>query len=81
MLVEHYLESDADKDGKLSQDEIASMDERGKRGVADADKNSDGFLDRTELTVAAAAAIQMMQRNRGGGDGGRGGGPPVGGGE
>jgi HlyD family secretion protein len=91
MLVERYLESDADKDGKLSKDEVAAMDERRKQGVADADKDSDGFLDRTELTVAAAAAAQRMREMKGGGGGegrggeGRGGpgggGPQLGGGE
>jgi multidrug efflux pump subunit AcrA (membrane-fusion protein) len=82
MLVARYLESDADKDGKLSQDEIATMDDRRKQGVADADKNADGFLDRTELTVAAAAASQRMRERGGpGGPGGGGGGPQLGGGE
>jgi hypothetical protein len=84
MLVDRYLESDADKDGKLSKDEIAAMDERAKQGVADADKNTDGFLDRTELMAAAAAAMARM-RERGGGPGGGcpgGGGPgALGGGE
>ena len=85
MLVERYLESDADKDGKLSQEEIAAMDDRAKRGVADADKNADGVLDRTELTVAAAAAVQRMgeggRRGGPGGGGGPGGAPALGGGE
>ena len=82
MLVDRYLESDADKDGKLSQDEVATLDERRKQGLTDADKNSDGFVDRTELTVAAAAAMQRMRGGGGGGaGGGPGGGPPIGGGE
>ena len=86
MLVERYLESDTDKDGKLSQEEIAAMDDRAKRGVGDADKNSDGYLDRAELTIAAAAAVQRMGAGgRRGGAGGGGadasGGPALGGGE
>jgi hypothetical protein len=82
MLVDRYLESDADKDGKLSQDEVATLDDRRKQALADADKNSDGFLDRTELTLAAAAAAQRMRGGGGGGGGGPGGGgPPIGGGE
>jgi HlyD family secretion protein len=79
MLVDRYLEADGDKDGKLSKDEVASLDERRQQGVAEADKNSDGFLDRTELTVAAANAMQRM-RERGGPSGGPGGGGPGGGG-
>lgn len=85
MLVDRYLESDADKDGKLSKDEIATMDERAKQGVADADKNTDGFLDRTELMTAAAQAMAQMRERMGkggGGPGGGGGGPgALGGGE
>jgi hypothetical protein len=82
MLVERYLESDADKDGKLSKDEVAAMDERAKQGIADADKDSDGFLDRTELMVAASQAMARM-RERAPGSGGPGGGGPgaLGGGE
>jgi len=86
MLVDRFLESDADKDGKLSKEEVALMDDRRKQGVADADKNSDGFLDRTELTVAAAASMQRMREMKGGGGGpggpdGGGGGRQLGGGE
>jgi RND family efflux transporter MFP subunit len=84
MLVDRYLESDADKDGKLSQNEIATMDDRRKQGVADADKNSDGFLDRAELTGAAVAAMQRRGPGGGGpgGPGGPGGDrPALGGGE
>ncbi len=81
MLVDRYLQSDADGDGKLSKDEVATMDDRAKQGVAEADRDADGFLDRTELTtVAAAAMARMRERNQGGGPGG--GGPPgTGGGE
>jgi HlyD family secretion protein len=82
MLVDRYLQSDADGDGKLSKDEVATMDDRAKQGVAEADRDADGFLDRTELTSAAAAAMARMreQRQGGGGPGGPGGGGPGGGG-
>lgn len=76
MLVDRYLESDADKDGKLSKDEIATLDERAKQGVATADKDSDGFLDQNELLVAASQAMAQMRERMGKG----GGGPPGGGG-
>jgi len=82
MLVERYLQSDANGDGKLSKDEVATMDDRSKQGVTDADRDADGFLDRTELTSAAAAAMAKMREQRQGGGGGPGGGPAVtGGGE
>jgi multidrug efflux pump subunit AcrA (membrane-fusion protein) len=80
MMVDRYLESDADKDGKLSADEVASLDDRGRQNVADADSDKDGFLNRAELMAAATAAMQRRMAE--GGRGGRGGGGPVtGGGE
>jgi HlyD family secretion protein len=75
-MVIRYLESDANKDGKLSKDEIAKMDERAQQRLASADTDSDGFLERRELLSAAAAAIQRMKTKGGGG----GGGGPAGGG-
>ncbi len=88
-LKEQYLSSDADKDGKLSLTEIASIDERRRRGLEAADENKDGVLDDGELTLAAAQQFQQFQKMReaggGGGGGGRGrrgggeGGPPNGG--
>lgn len=92
-LVARYLESDDDKDGKLSKNELASMDDRRKQALTSADKDGDGFLNNKELQVAAVAASAAMQQkmreraNEGGGPGGRGGrggegGPfPAGGGE
>jgi RND family efflux transporter MFP subunit len=81
-LVDRYLQSDADGDGKLSKDEVATLDDRAKQGMADADRNTDGFLDRAELTSAAAAAVARMRErmNQGGGPGGPGGpgGGPIG---
>jgi HlyD family secretion protein len=70
-FVATYLESDADKDGKLSKDEMSKMDDRMQQRLSTADTNGDGFLDRRELLVAANA---MMQKMRGGGKGGEGGG-------
>jgi HlyD family secretion protein len=88
-MVARYMESDADKDGKLSmKDEVPKMDERMQQRLATADTNSDGFLERRELLSVAAAAIQKMkskgggeggQGGRGGRRGGDGGGPPGGG--
>ena len=88
-LMERYLESDKDKDGKLSKEVFASMDARRQQGLAEADKNADGTLDESELKLAAAAVIvrmrERMQEGGGGGGGGRGGrrgggeGPPGGG--
>ena len=87
-LVEQYLESDGDADGKLSKDEVAKMDDRRKRGLTTADKDGDGFLTKTELTLAAGIAVQKMRERsqegggKGrGGPGGPGGGFPAGGGE
>ena len=91
-MVARYLESDDDKDGKLSsKTELAKMDERMQQRLATADANSDGFLERRELLTVAAATIQKMKSGRGGGGGraeaavrrgggGGEGGPPGGGG-
>jgi hypothetical protein len=76
-MVERYLEADADKDGKLSKDELNGIEERRRQGLADADKDNDGFLDNKELMAAAVQARQrMMERMNaeGGGRGGPGGG-------
>lgn len=83
-LIERALESDADKDGKLSTVEIAQMDVRRRDMVSTADSNNDGFVDRSELTVAAAATLKRIQemRKAAGGAGGPGGpGPVTGGGQ
>jgi RND family efflux transporter MFP subunit len=86
-MVDRALESDADKDGKLSKEEITQMDERRRQMVATADSTSDGFVDRSELTIAAAGAVKRMQEMRKaaggaeGGAGGPGGGPVTGGGQ
>jgi multidrug resistance efflux pump len=90
-MVDRYLQSDADKDGKLSKAELDSMDERPRQALADADKDKDGFLDSKELNLAAGQAVARMRakmqecggggEGRGGGrrGGGEGGGPPGGG--
>jgi multidrug resistance efflux pump len=72
-MVDRYLESDADKDGKLSKDEVNSMDDRRKEALASADVDGDGFLSRTELMAAASSAMQRMREKGGGGGGGGGG--------
>ncbi|MHC4390308.1 MAG: EF-hand domain-containing protein [Planctomycetota bacterium] len=54
---------DADKDGKLSADEIAGLDERVQGRIKDLDENGDGFVDEAELG--------KMRRGRRGGQRGR----------
>jgi len=68
------MAGDEDKDGKLSKDELAKMDDRSKRWLENADGNSDGILERAEIARAAAAVAQKGGGKRGGG--GSGGGPP-----
>ena len=82
-MVARYLEGDTDKDGKLSKDEIAKLDDRTQQRLATADTNSDGFLERRELLVVAANAKAKMKGKGGGGGGGggSGGGGRRGGGE
>lgn len=60
MVSRTMQRSDADGDGKLSADEIATIDERFRSGVADADANGDGEVTRAELTAS-------MQKRFGGG--------------
>jgi HlyD family secretion protein len=72
-MVARYLESDLDKDGKLSmKDEVPKMDERMQQRLMTADTNNDGFLENRELLVVASQAIQKM-KSKGGGEGGPGG--------
>jgi hypothetical protein len=78
MVSRAFEESDTDKDGKFSKDEIAAMDSRRQQMVATADTNNDTFVDRAEMTTAAAAFAAQM-RARAGTEGGP---PPTtGGGE
>lgn len=67
-IVDMAMQRDADKDGKLSPTEA---DERLRGRFAAVDANSDGFVDRTELTTA----ITRMMSGGGAGGGGGGGGP------
>ena len=88
-MVEQYMAADANKDGKLSKEELAGLEERRRENLADADKDNDGYFDNKELTLAANQVIQRMRERmgKGGGPGGPGGGgrrgeggPPGGGG-
>jgi hypothetical protein len=79
-MVDRTLETgDADKDGKISTAELASLDDRAKQMLDGADANGDGFMDRAEMTTAASAAMarfrQQMEAAGGGGS------PPAGGGQ
>jgi hypothetical protein len=80
-IVDQALsENDADKDGKISLAEMSTMDDRRKQMLDGADKDGDGFMNKSELLVAANGFMQRMREARaaGGGPGGRGG--PGGGG-
>lgn len=83
-LLAGYMESDANKDGKLQASEVESLPEFSRRGLADADTNKDTELDTGELTTAAGKAVarirQFMQQREGGGAP-AGNGPPAGGGQ
>ena len=57
-----FSSSDANKDGKLTEDE---MPDRFRDSFSETDANSDGGIDRAELTTA----IQKRMQNRGGGGG------------
>jgi multidrug resistance efflux pump len=73
-MVARYLESgDADKDGKLSKDEIAKMDDRMQQRLLAGDTNGDGFLENRELLSVAANTLARM-KGKGGGEGRGGGG-------
>jgi hypothetical protein len=70
-MVARYMESDVDKDGKLSlKDEVPKMDERMQQRLLTADTNNDGFLENRELLSVATVAIQKMKSKGGGKDGG-----------
>jgi hypothetical protein len=67
-MVARYLENDTNKDDKLSQEEIATMDTRLQQRLVTADANGDGFLERQELLVVATNAVQQMRgKNNGSG--------------
>ena len=60
-MVAQYLENDANKDDKLSKQEIAKMDTRLQERLVTADANGDGFLERRELLMVAANAVQQSR--------------------
>jgi hypothetical protein len=72
-MVARYLESDTDKDGKLSKEEISKMDERAQQRFATADVDNSGFIEEKELNIIAASTVAKMKA-RGAGGGGPGGG-------
>jgi len=69
---------DGDKDEKLSTAEIDAMPEFLRTSYSGGDKNSDGFLDKTELTTIATEFRKRMEEFKSKGGGGFGGGPPGG---
>lgn len=74
-MFERTMEqADTDKDGKLSTDELAGVNERMRPRLEGADANKDGFLDRAELMPIMAASAKRIQEMQAGG-GGPGGGP------
>ncbi|WP_254507295.1 HlyD family efflux transporter periplasmic adaptor subunit [Anatilimnocola floriformis] len=74
-MLERTLESDQDKDGKLSAGEVENVSERMRPFLAGADKNGDGFLDRDELLPVMAARVAAIKaQSKQGGISGTGGG-------
>jgi HlyD family secretion protein len=71
MLDRTLEQADTDKDGRLSMAELANVNERLRAQLEGADKNNDGFLDRSEMMPVMVAAVKRIQeRNAGGGGGG-----------
>ena len=64
---------DANTDGSLSQEEVAS-DDRMKSSFADYDANKDGKVDRSELATGFKKRMAAMGAGGPGGPGGPGGG-------
>jgi RND family efflux transporter MFP subunit len=70
---------DADKDEKLSMAEIDAMPEFIRSGYTAGDKNSDGYVDKAEITQIIADFRKRFEELKAkGGFGGPGGGPPGG---
>ena len=67
MVARTFEEFDANKDNKLQPDELALMpEERRGRMPTDADANSDGAIDRVEMTAAITKLFQQRRpRQRG----------------
>lgn len=69
---------DTDGDGKISQDEVAGMDDRMRERAPSYDSNGDGMIEKSEIIKAMTK--MMKEREAGGGGGGPpGSGPPGGG--
>jgi multidrug resistance efflux pump len=64
-MVAQFLQSDANKDDRLSQEEIAKMETRLKQRLLKADANGDGFLERRELMRVSANSAQQTRGNSG----------------
>lgn len=68
-----FARLDANSDGKISSDEMASIPEQFRGRMLQNDTNSDGTIDRDEYMAGVA-----RRQQQGGGPGGPGGGPPGG---
>jgi len=66
-LIERLMQNDADRDGKLSADELPPG--MAQRLLDNADANSDGFIDRSELEVAIREGLVGARGGAGAGAG------------
>jgi Ca2+-binding EF-hand superfamily protein len=74
MIADRIMESgDTDGDGKISQEEVAGMDDRMKERAPAYDSNSDGMIEKSEIIKAMTK--MMKEREAAGGGGPPGGGP------
>lgn len=71
MIVTRVMQNDTDADGKISESEMAAMDDRTREMLTAADTNNDGFVDKTEVLIAAAAVVQKIKAMGGVGGGGQ----------
>lgn len=70
-IVTRVMQNDTDADGKISESEMAAMDDRTREMLTAADTNNDGFVDKTEVLIAAAAVVQKIKAMGGVGGGGQ----------